>query len=162
MSNSYDLRKNREKVKEIKTNLETKKNKIDQLESNKKQLVEAVMELSNMKITDQSKQIITESINSAIEQNKEKGLEVSNEIGQDLKDIESIKQDTMESLKDANIEKSNIDKKKNMLNKFGMGGALDKASGEIQSNISELNELKDDSINVMRDLEKASQKAGNL
>lgn len=162
MNNSYDLKKNREKVKEIKNNLENKKKVVDQLETQKMQLLEAITEVSDMKLTEQSKQIITESLNSAIEQNKEKGLEVSDEIGKELIDIEHVKEETMESLDDANTEKSNIEKNKSRLNKFGIGSVLDKAMGEITSSITELSDLKDDSINVMKELEKASQKAGHL
>lgn len=162
MSKSYDMSKNKESIKEIKSKLESKKGELSKLEEQKQELLGAITELSGLNLDEKSKKVINDSLKQALEKNKEKGSEISDQMGEDIKSLETIKQDTQESMDSATHEKSSIEKKKKLLDRFGIGGALDSATGEINQNIKELGEINEDSIETMRELEKLSQKAGGL
>ena len=162
MAKTYDVSKNRSEIKEIKSDLEKKKGRLEKLEEQKQQLLDAVTSIEGTKIDDDVKQVVRESINSALEANRGKGQELSSEMGQEIRRVEEIKQETMESSAEAQNRKSELERKKKLLDRFGIGGALDKATGRLETNISELGEVKDDAIEMMRELEKTSQKAGSL
>lgn len=159
---AYDTTKNKEKIQEIKSSLESKKGEVSQLEKQKQELLGAITELSGLNLDDKTKQVVNDSLKQALERNKEKGEEVSEQVGKSLKTLESIKQDTQESMESATQEKSSIDQKRKLLDKFGIGGTLDNATSELNRNIKELEEINDDSMKTMSELEKISHKAGHL
>lgn len=162
MAKGYDISQNIEGIKEIKNNLETKKSEISKLEEQKQQLLDAVTDISGANIDENTKKAVNDALNSSLEVNSQKGQEISNEMGSEMKRLEEIKQDTMDSVFDATSQKASIDKKKNLLDRFGIGGMLERATGALDANIQELSDIKDESIEVMRELEKASQKAGMI
>lgn len=162
MAKTYDMSKNRAEIKEVQHNLEKKKSELSQLEEQKQELLDAVTSIEGAQIDDEVKQIVRDSINSSIEANRGKGQELSSEMGQEIKKIEEIKQDAVDSTSDAQAQKSELDRKKQLLNRFGIGGMLDKATGKLDTNINELGEVKDDAVNTMRELERLSQKASSL
>lgn len=162
MAKAYDTNKNKGQIQEIKSTLETKEGEVSQLEQQKQELLGAITELSGLTLDEKTKQIVNDSLKQALEKNKEKGTELSDQIGESLKTLEMIKQDTQESMKSASQEKSSIEQKKKMLERFGIGGVLESATSELNQNIKELEEINDDSIKTMSKLEKVSQKAGHL
>ncbi len=162
MAKAYDTKKNKEQIQEIKSTLESKRGELSQLEQQKQELLGAITELSGHTLDDKTKQVVNDSLKQALEKNKEKGTELHNRIGESLKTLETIKQDTQESMDSAAQEKSSIEQKKKMLDRFGIGGVLESATGELNQNIKELEEINDDSIKIMSELEKISQKAGHL
>lgn len=162
MGKNYDLSKSKEGIKEIKTNLENKKGELSKLEEQKQQLLDAITDVEGAKIDDSTKKVIEDSLKSSLEANKNKGGELSNELGKEMKRMEEIKQDAMESMSDASNQKSSLMKKKSMLDRFGIGKMLDGATKHLDQNMKDLEEVKDDSIETMRELEQASLKASTL
>ena len=159
MAKAYDTNKNKGQIQEIKSTLETKEGEVSQLEQQKQELLGAITELSGLTLDEKTKQIVNDSLKQALEKNKEKGTELSDQIGESLKTLEM---NTQESMKSASQEKSSIEQKKKMLERFGIGGVLESATSELNQNIKELEEINDDSIKTMSKLEKVSQKAGHL
>lgn len=162
MGKSYDISKNKEGIKEIKTNLESKKGELSKLEEQKKELLDAITDVEGAKIDDNTKKVIEDSLKSSLEANKNKGGELSNELGKEMKKMEAIKQDAMDSMSDATDQKNSLSKKKSLLDRFGIGKMLDGATKSLDQNIKDLEDVKDDSIETMRELEKASMKASKL
>ena len=162
MGKSYNISKNKEGIKEIKANLESKKGELSKLEEQKKELLDAIMDVEGAKIDDNTKKVIEDSLKRSLEANKNKGGELSNELGQEMKKMEALNQDAMESMADATVKKNSLSKKKSLLDRFGIGKMLDGAAKSLDQNIKELEDVKDDSIETMRELEKASMKASTL
>ena len=162
MGKSYDVSKSKDGIKEIKANLEKKRGELSKLEEQKRELLEAVTDVEGTKIDDSTKRIIEDSLKNSLEANKQKGGELSDELGKEMKRMEAIKQDAMESISDASDQRSSLMKKKDLLERFGIGKMLDGATKKLNENIKELEDVKNDSVETMRELEKTSLKAGTL
>ena len=149
---AYDLKRNRGKVSEIRQNIESKKSELAQLEMQKTELLDAVMDVQGAELDDKVKTEVKDAINSALEANKNKGYELSNEMGSEAKQLEEMKQDTQESIDSARNEKGKIEKKQKMLERFGFGDKLDGAIQELDNNITELGEVNEEIISAFSEL----------
>lgn len=159
---AYDLKRNRGKVSEIRQNIESKKSELAQLEAQKSELLDAVMDVQGAELDDKVKTEVKDAINSALEANENKGQELSSEMGNDAKQLEEMKQDTQESIDSARNEKGKIEKKQKMLERFGFGGKLDGAIHELDDNITELGEVNEEIISALQELSQVSQKLSGL
>lgn len=159
---AYDLKRNRGKVSEIRQNIESKKSELAQLEMQKTELLDAVMDVQGAELDDKVKTEVKDAINSALEANKNKGYELSNEMGSEAKQLEEMKQDTQESIDSARNEKGKIEKKQKMLERFGFGDKLDGAIQELDNNITELGEVNEEIISALQELSQVSQKLSGL
>lgn len=162
MGKQYDISKSKEGIREISKNLETKKGEISKLEEQKRELMDAITDVSGTSIDEKTKQVIEDSLKTSLEANQQKGLEISELMNSDLEKLEETKQDTMESINDASNQKAELLRKKSLLDRFGIGGMLDKATNELSGNIHDLEDVKDDVIETMQELARLSQKAGGL
>ena len=159
---AYDLKRNSGKVSEIRQNIESKKSELAQLEMQKTELLDAVMDVQGAELDDKVKTEVKDAINSALEANKNKGYELSNEMGSEAKQLEEMKQDTQESIDSARNEKGKIEKKQKMLERFGFGDKLDGAIQELDNNITELGEVNEEIISALQELSQVSQKLSGL
>lgn len=162
MTKGYDVKKSRSEIKEIQQNVEEKKGELSKLEEQKQALLEAITDVEGANVDEQTKQIVHESISTALEANKEKGNEMSTEMGDDIKHLEDIRQEINEYTEGARNQKESLKGKQKMLERFGIGGALEKGISNLDSNISELNTANQEAINVMQELSKVSQQLGGL
>lgn len=90
--------------------------------------------------------------------NSEKGQELSDEMNEDIKSMEDMKQNTMESMSDAQKQKESIQRKQKLLDKFGLGSSLENASKGLDANMQELSEINDEVIKTMRESMAIAQK----
>lgn len=162
MAKGYDIKRNHNEIKEIQQRLEGKKDESSKLEQQKRELIDAMMNVEGANLDAETIAVVRESINASLEANSEKGRELSVEMNDDIKSMEAIKQDTMDSIGDAQKQKDNIQKKQKLLERFGLGSHLDKASSELTSNMQEMGELNTDTIATMNDAMKIAQKLGGL
>lgn len=162
MGRSYDMKKHQEDVKEIKKNLEAKKAESEGLEQNKQQLMEAMTEVLGAKLDDNVVEAIHEAVNNALEANSEKGQEISDDMNRDIATLENIKQETQESINDAQKEKDTISKKQSLLEKFGIGSSLDSAVKELDANVEELEALNEDVTETMNEAMEIASKLSGL
>lgn len=162
MAKSYDAKKIKGEVKEIKKNIEMQKGEVGKLEEQKQVLVEAMMEVEGSNIDVDAKQVIHEAVNAAIEKNREKGKEISNNLGQEIKTLESNKQESQESMSDAKNEKKKLEQRKKLLDRFGIGGTLDSGISKLEANIQEIEGINEEIIQAMQELSQVSGKAGNI
>lgn len=158
MAKSYDSKKNRSEIKEIQNKIEAKKSESSGLEKNKQELLDAMTNIEGAKLDEKTVEIVREAINSALEANSEKGQEMSDEMGEDIKKLEGMKQDTMDSLSDAQKQKDSIQRKQKLLDKFGLGGYLEGANKELDSNMQDLSEMNDEAVEAMNEAMKVAQK----
>lgn len=162
MAKGYDVKKVKGEVKEIKKNIENQKEEVGKLEEQKQALVEAMMEVEGSNIDEETKQVIHEAVNGAIEKNREKGNEISQNLEKDIATLENNKQESQESMNDSMNEKKRLEQKQKLLDRFGIGGALDGGISKLDANIHELEGINEEIIQAMQELSQVSGKAGNI
>src|SRR5699024_9508890 len=87
MAKGYDIRKTKSEIKEIKQNIEQKKNEVGRLEQQKQALLDSMTQVEGSSIEEEAKQVVHEAINHAIEANREKGEQLSSEMGRDAQTL---------------------------------------------------------------------------
>lgn len=158
MAKGYDVKKNQGEIKEIQKKLEEKKSESSSLEKHKQELLDAMTDIQGAKLDEKTVETVKEAINAALDANSEKGQELSDEMNEDIKSMEEMKQDTMESMSDAQKQKESIQRKQKLLDKFGLGSSLENASKGLDVNMQELSEINDEVIKTMRESMAIAQK----
>ena len=113
-------------------------------------------------IEEEAKQVVHEAINHAIEANREKGEQLSSEMGRDAQTLENNRQETTESISDATAQKTKLEQNQKLLERFGLGHTLDSGLSKLESNITELEDTNDEIIQTMQELSQITQKASNI
>lgn len=158
MAKSYDVKKNQGEIKEIQKKLEIKKSESSSLEKHKQELLDAMTDVQGAKLDEKTVETVKEAINAALEANSEKGQELSEQMNEDIKSMENMKQETMESMSDAQKQKESIQRKKKLLDKFDQGGNLESAEKSLDANMQELSDINNELIETMRESMKVAQK----
>lgn len=142
---AYSIEKTRSQVGDIKKRIEVKQGELAGLEQNKQALLEAGMEVQGSNLDERIQQKVMDAINIALDTNAQKGQELSSEMNEDLSALEDMKQETQESMESNAQERSSLERKKALLDKFGLGGSLD-------GGISDLDDNRQDLENVLQEL----------
>ena len=158
----YSIDRNRGKVSDIKQNLDNNKNELADLEKNKQALLDAETELQASDLDEDVQKTLMEQINRALEENAEKGEEVSDRMTADFQDIEEMRQETQDSMQSNEQERGKLEQKKALLDKFGLGGALEDGIAELDDNRVQLEDFMDDLSNTEKELSEVSQKLKSL
>ena len=156
------LDRNKGKVSDIKQNIESKKGELSQLEENKQKLLEAGTDIQASDIDEDVQKILMEKINQSLEENSEKGEQLSQEMNTDVKDLESMKQEVDESKKSNEQERSKLEKKKELLDKVGLGGSLEEAISELNNNYMNLEDFQASLTETQKELNSVSQRLSSL
>lgn len=159
---AYNLERNKGKVSDIKQNIDTKKGELKNLEENKENLLEAGMEVQASEIDEDVQEVLMEQINQALEANAEKGDELADDMNADAKDLENMKLETQESVHSNIEERSSLEKKQELLEKFGLGNKLDGALSELDNNKSQLEEFNQSLIETGQEVDKVSLELRSL
>ena len=109
---AYNVEKTKNKIGEIKKNIETKKGELSNLEKNKQELLDAGVSVQGADLDEKVQKTVMDAINNALEANAEKGQELNSELSENMSDLESLKQNTQNSLESAKSEKAKIEHKK--------------------------------------------------
>lgn len=150
------------KETEIKSNIENKKKEYDDLSATKEKLMDAGFEVQSSDIDDNVKNTIMEMINAGLNENSEKGDKLSCEMNSDLEALQDLKDDTRQSL-DSNLsETEKLQKKKEWLDKIGIGGVLDNSISELQENQKELENLTESMLETERELMDVAHRLNSL
>jgi len=159
---AINLDRNKGKVSDIKQNIDNKKGELAKLEENKEKLLEAGTDIQGSDIDENVQKQILQEINQALEDNAEKGQELSDEMNDDANDLEEMKQETAESMDSNDEERSKLEQKKALLDRFGLGGSLDDALSELDDNKKDLEEFNDTLIETEKEMHEVSQKLSSL
>lgn len=148
--------------KDVQRSLEQKKGELSQLEENKSALLEAGTEVQGSEMDEKVKQTVMELINSELEANAEKGKEKSQEMTEDLQKLESSKEE-VETMKESSAsERQKLENKKNLLERFGLGGQMDSAISDMENHEQELDDLHQSLMDDEQELNAVSQKLSGL
>lgn len=138
---AYNVEKTKNKIGEIKKNIETKKGELSNLEKNKQELLDAGVSVQGADLDEKVQKTVMDAINNALEANAEKGQELNSELSENMSDLESLKQNTQNSLESAKSEKAKIEHKKALLDKLGLGQHLERGISDLENNQKELGDI---------------------
>ena len=159
---AYNIEKTKNKISEIKKNIETKKGELANLEKNKQELLDAEMSVQGADLDANVQKKVMDAINNALEANAEKGQEVSSELNENMSDLENMKQSTQDSLESSKSEKTKLEQKKALLDKFGLGQPLEKGISDLENNQKELSDINQELIDAQREISETSTKLNLL
>ena len=155
---AYNVEKTKNKIGEIKKNIETKKGELSNLEKNKQELLDAGVSVQGADLDEKVQKTVMDAINNALEANAEKGQELNSELSEHMSDLESLKQNTQNSLESAKSEKAKIEHKKALLDKLGLGQHLERGISDLENNQKELGDINKELIDAQREISATSTK----
>ena len=159
---AYSIEKTKSQVGDIKKRIETKQGELAGLEDNKQALLDAGMEVQGSNLDERTQQTVMDAINSALDANAKKGQELASEMSDDLSALEDMRQETQESMESNAQERSSLESKKNLLDKFGLGGSLDRGISELDENRQELGDVDRELIDAQKQLSDTASRLGML
>ena len=155
---AYNVEKTKNKIGEIKKNIETKKGELSNLEKNKQELLDAGVSVQGADLDEKVQKTVMDAINNALEANAEKGQYLNSELSENMSDLESLKQNTQNSLESAKSEKAKIEHKKALLDKLGLGQHLERGISDLENNQKELGDINKELIDAQREISATSTK----
>lgn len=158
----HNIDKVKDKQSDIKRNLDTKKKELNQLEERKQALLDSGIDVQNSDMDESTKRLVMEQINQALEENSEKGKEFSSEITDDLMSLEDMKQEISEMTESTEQERRNLEQKKSILDKFGLGKNIDSAISEMDDSKSQLENVHGDLIETEREVSDIARQLNSL
>lgn len=159
---NFSIDKTKDKISDVKRNLDTKKGELEQLETKKNSLLDAASDIQASNIDEETQRTVMELINESLEETSEKGAELSNEMSADFESIESMKQEAQESMESNQQERASLEQKKSLLDKMGLGGKLEESISELDSNRQELTDLTSSLAETEKELSAVSSKLDML
>lgn len=160
---AFNLESSRSEVKEIQSKNVERQGQIKNLEQSKQALMDARMEMENDDALDESiKRTIIDALNSGLEENTKKGQEISDEMQTDVERIETITEETDASITDVEQKRASLEQKQSILEKFGLGAAIESGIKEIDNNRNDLEGLRDEATDVAKELDEIAHSAGNV
>lgn len=159
---AHNIDKVKDKQGDVKRNLDTKKNELSQLEERKQALLDSGMDVQNSDMDESTKRLVMEQINQALEENSEKGKEFSSEMTDDLMSLEDMKQEVSEMTESTEQERKNLEQKKSVLDKFGLGKNIDDALSEMDNSKSQLENVQGDLIETEREVSEIARQLNSL
>ena len=159
---SYNVEKTKNKIGEIKKNIEAKNSELSNLEKNKQELLDAGMSVQGADLDEKVQKTVMDAINNALEANAEKGQELSSELDKNMSNLEDMKQNTQNSLESSKSEEARLEQKKALLDKLGLGQHLERGISDLKNNQRKLDDINKELIEAQREISNASKKLNLL
>ena len=144
------------KIKLVKLKKILKQKKVSFL--TKQELLDAGVSVQGADLDEKVQKTVMDAINNALEANAEKGQELNSELSENMSDLESLKQNTQNSLESAKSEKAKIEHKKALLDKLGLGQHLERGISDLENNQKELGDINKELIDAQREISATSTK----
>lgn len=155
---AFSLDKNRNKVNDIKKNIEIKKGEANNLEKSKQETQKMGMDIQSSNLDEKTKKKVMEGITEEYEKISENAKEVADEMRADIADIESLKQETQEAMESSETEKKKIEGKKAILEKIGLGKGLESSINELSDHQKDLDTFSATLSETGKELDSIHQK----
>lgn len=159
---AYSIDRSRGKVSDIKQNIEQKRNEAKSLEENKRELLDAGLEIQDSDLEENVQRRLLQEIAEALEDNSEKAEELSDEMNPDVTDIEDMKQETQLSTESNMSERSSLEQKKQLLDRFGIGSSIDAAISDLDGNRADLEDFMDSLIDTGKELDDLARRFSTI
>lgn len=160
MADKRNLEMRKDKVNEIGKRIDEKSERAKQLENAKTEARNARMEIENMdKLDDDAKNEGIKATNEAYEQASKEAKEVSEKLGEDISELEELRQETSDSLDAANEAKN---REEELAKACEANGIIYPKSHSMDDNISGNNALLEEIIQKMQDADKIASKLSGI
>lgn len=159
---AYSIDRSRGKVSDIKQNIEQKRNEAKSLEDNKRELLDARLEIQDSDLDENVQRRLLQEIAEALENNSEKAEELSDEMNPDVTDIEDMKQETQLSTESNMSERSSLEQKKQLLDRFGIGSSIDAAISDLDGNRADLEDFMESLIDTGKELDDLARRFSTI
>lgn len=158
----FSIEKSKQKITEVKRGVEEKKGKLEDLESAKQETLSVITELTGANISEEAKEKSITILNEELGEISEQGQEISDQLGEDLKEYETEIQEIQEVRESNEKELKNVEDKKKILSTVKMEGLMDSAIQELQNEERQLSELNQVAIEARKESEDLAKRAANL
>ena len=149
-------------MSDIKQNIEQKRNEAKSLEDNKRELLDARLEIQDSDLDENVQRRLLQEIAEALENNSEKAEELSDEMNPDVTDIEDMKQETQLSTESSISERSSLEQKKQLLDRFGIGSSIDAAISDLDGNRADLEDFMESLIDTGKELDDLARRFSTI
>lgn len=158
----FSIEKSKKHIAELGKGVNEKKDKIEKLEVAKKEVVDARTAIEGADISQEYKKEIVRNLMEKREQISAQGKKIGNEIGKDLKNIETEVQE-IQRASDANtVQQKNLESKKSVLEKVGMGKLMENAIGQLQNEGKQLESITENILELRKKTEDTTKRANSL
>ena len=158
----FSIEKSKQKITDLQKEVWEKKEKLQNLETSKQELLSTITELSGANISEETKEKSIEALNAELSKVSEQGQELSDEVGEKTKEYEAEMQEVQE-VSESNAEKQEgLRDKKAILTHFNMGELMDSSMRELENEEKQLGELKETIIEAREESENLAKRASLL
>lgn len=158
----FSLEKSRKHIAELNQEVSAKKGAVEKLENAKAEINAIRTAIEGAGISEEYKETIVHELEARREQISEQGERIGDEVGKDLKEIEAEMQETQEAGDNNATQQKNLESKKSILEKFGMGGMLEGAISQLQNEGKQIEGYKENIIALRKEADDTARKADAL
>lgn len=150
------------KVTDVMGKVESSRGELEKLKETKEKLLEAGTEVQSLDIDESIQGVIMDSINENLESVSEQAKELSSDIGQDISELEGMREETQEEMDKTHTAYEKVGDIKGALDALGFGGALNGPLSELSGQAAQLANLNETIIEAQREAEQLSQEFDSL
>lgn len=159
---AYNIDRSRGKVSDIQRNIENKRSEANALEENKQELLDSRIEIEDSDLDEDVQRRLVREIAGALEENREKAQEISDEMNADVADIEEMKQEAQVSMESNASVRASLERKKQLLDRFNVGSSLDAGLVDLEDNRMDLEGFMDSLIDTGKELDDLARRLSTI
>lgn len=159
---AYNIDRSRGKVSDIQRNIENKRSEANALEENKQELLDSRIEIEDSDLDENVQRRLVQEIANALQENREKAQEISDEMNADVADIEEMKQEAQVSMESNVSVRASLGRKKQLLDRFNAGSSLDAGLVDLEDNRMDLEGFMDSLIDTGKELDDLARRLSTI
>lgn len=159
---AYNIDRSRGKVSDIQRNIENKRSEANALEENKQELLDSRIEIEDSDLDENVQRRLVREIANALQENREKAQEISDEMNADVADIEEMKQEAQVSMESNVSVRASLERKKQLLDRFNAGSSLDAGLVDLEDNRMDLEGFMDSLIDTGKELDDLARRLSTI
>lgn len=159
---AYNIDRSRGKVSDIQRNIENRRSEANALEENKQELLDSRIEIEDSDLDENVQRRLVQEIANALQENREKAQEISDEMNADVADIEEMKQEAQVSMESNVSVRASLERKKQLLNRFNAGSSLDAGLVDLEDNRMDLEGFMDSLIDTGKELDDLARRLSTI
>ena len=159
---AYNIDRSRGKVSDIQRNIENKRSEANALEENKQELLDSRIEIEDSDLDENVQRRLVQEIANALQENREKAQEISDEMNADVADIEEMKQEAQVSMESNVSVRASLERKKQLLDRFNAGSSLDAGLVDLEDTRMDLEGCMDSLIDTGKELDDLARRLSTI
>lgn len=159
---AYNIDRSRGKVSDIQRNIENKRSEANALEENKQEPLDSRIEIEDSDLDENVQRRLVREIANALQENREKAQEISDEMNADVADIEEMKQEAQVSMESNVSVRASLERKKQLLDRFNAGSSLDAGLVDLEDNRMDLEGFMDSLIDTGKELDDLARRLSTI